>query len=171
MQHSTVNNLSRPRLENGCLLREKKGCTVKPCKIYVGIANEPTLFSLSLSRGVYRSEPIFRNHLVYHGIPSLAVYPGSKPKKYNPPVSGAHAPETLPAIIHARRMLFPEYNHGWHGVHVWAVCIASIGQFLPAGKRPCVCPVPRSCPRIQECMRKYDITHGKVPGHLCRVNY
>lgn len=67
---------------------------------------------------------------------SFAIYPSDiRGKKYNPPVSDAHALETLPAIIHAQRMLLPRYRSGCARTR-----IAGIGQFVPASKRPCVLP-------------------------------
>ena len=49
------------------------------------------------------------------------------PKKYNPAVSDAHALETLPAIIHARRMLLPQYGRG---AHVWRYVSQVSGSFF-----------------------------------------
>lgn len=117
---------------------------------------------------MYRSRPILKNHLVS---PTSRPLPFSQEtrKKYNPPVSDAHVLKTLPAIIHARRMLLPRYGLG---VHVWRyVSQVSASFFLRVNGCVQAARVTDSCPRIQECMRKYDITHGKVSGHLCRVNY
>lgn len=96
------------------------------------------------------------------------------PEKYNSTISGAYALESLRAIIHARRMLLPwQFPPTWAHIQIDTRARAlSSSQYWPTlwmYMHVCADMIP--CPRARECIGKYDITHGKVPGHLCRVNY
>jgi len=127
---------------------------------------------------VYTSQPTQR---VPAAVSPSRLRARKTPEKYNSTISGAYALESLRAIIHACRMLLP-----WqlpptctHTDKHMRACVymrhhlVGIGQCcvgVCVGVHVCARnTVP--CPRARECIGKYDITHGKVPGHLCRVNY
>lgn len=93
------------------------------------------------------------------------------PEKYNSTISGAYALESLRAIIHACRMLLPwqfpptEHTRTQIGMRASRRYWPTMWAYMH------VCADTDPCPRARECIGKYDITHGKVPGHLCHVNY